>query len=120
MLLSKDVALAEGILAFATLVGLQFAVAWLSVRSGTVRRIVKSEPTLLFFQGRYLDEELRRERVTREEVRAAMRASGVSSPGSATAVVLETDGSFSVLREVQAEAEGLWDVQGVPREGARG
>jgi len=44
VLLSKDVALAEGLVAFATLVALQFIIAWLSVRSETVSRFVKSEP----------------------------------------------------------------------------
>ena len=33
VLLSKDVALAEGVLAFALLVHLQFAITWLSIRS---------------------------------------------------------------------------------------
>ncbi|HEX7239694.1 MAG TPA: hypothetical protein VF263_05485, partial [Longimicrobiaceae bacterium] len=74
VLLSRDVALAEGLLAFATLIGLQFGVAWLSVRSRRVQEVVKSEPALLFFEGRYLDGALRRERVAREEVRAAVRA----------------------------------------------
>ena len=36
VLLSSDVALAEGVTAMVLLVGLQFLVAWLSVRSGTV------------------------------------------------------------------------------------
>ncbi len=120
VLLSKDVALAEGVLAFATLVGLQFGVAWLSVRSEKVRRVVKSEPALLLFRGRYLDEALRRERVTRDEVRAALRAAGVESPDEADAVVLETDGSFSVLRDLPAEGGSLQGVRGVPPEAGRG
>ena len=51
MLLSKDVALAEGIVAFAVLIGLQFLIAWLSVRSRTISGLVKAEPRLLVFQG---------------------------------------------------------------------
>jgi uncharacterized membrane protein YcaP (DUF421 family) len=42
VLLSKDVSLAEGALAFALLIGLQFTVTWLSVRSLAVRRVVKA------------------------------------------------------------------------------
>jgi uncharacterized membrane protein YcaP (DUF421 family) len=112
--LSKDVALAEGLLAFATLVALQFAVAWLSVRSRAVRGFVSSEPTLLLFQGRYLDAALRRERVSREEVRAAVRAAGVASPAEVTAVVLESDGTFSVVLGAGDEAGSLEGVRGVP------
>ncbi len=47
VLLSKDVALAEGLAACATLIALQFIIAWLSVRSQTVSGFVKSEPSLL-------------------------------------------------------------------------
>src|ERR671917_1534916 len=54
VLLSKDVALAEGVLAFGVLIALQFAIAWLSVRSAGVRRLVKAEPALLLHQGQFL------------------------------------------------------------------
>ncbi len=46
VLLSSSVALAEGVLALALLVALQYAVAWASNRSTTVERLVKSEPDL--------------------------------------------------------------------------
>ncbi len=54
ILLSKDVALAEGLLALALLIGLQFVITWLSVRSPTVNRLVKAEPALLFHRGHFL------------------------------------------------------------------
>ncbi len=98
ILLSKEVALAEGIVAFATLILLQFVVAWLSVRSSSVRTIVKSTPQLLFYRGVFLDQALQSERVTREEVYAAMRAQGVADVTTVEAVVLETDGSFTTLK----------------------
>jgi uncharacterized membrane protein YcaP (DUF421 family) len=97
ILLSKDVALAEGIAAFALLISLQFAVTWLSVRSAGVRRLVKSEPTLLFHRGHMLEAALHGQRVTAEEVRAAIRAQGQSYLDEVEAVILETDGTFSVL-----------------------
>lgn len=114
VLLSRDVALAEGLLAFATLIGLQFAVAWLSVRSRWVQELVKSEPALLFFEGRYLDGALHRERVAREEVRAAVRAAGVASLDDVAAVVLETDGTFSVVRGGGSGRSSLEDLEPPP------
>lgn len=97
VLLSKDVALAEGVTAFALLVGAQYLITWLSVRSSTVRRLVKSEPGLLFHGGSFLDGAMKRERVTREEVLAAVRQQGKGSLEQVAAVVLETDGTFSIL-----------------------
>ncbi len=54
ILLSKDVALAEGILAFSLLIGLQFAVTWLSVRVRWIRRLVTGEPQMLLERGALL------------------------------------------------------------------
>jgi uncharacterized membrane protein YcaP (DUF421 family) len=100
ILLSKDVALAEGVLAFGVLIALQFAIAWLSVRSAGVRRLVKAEPALLLHQGQFLWRAMAAERVTEEEIRAAVRAQGVGTLEEVAAMVLETDGSFTVLRQV--------------------
>lgn len=98
VLLSKSVALAEGILALALLIFLQFAITWVQVRSSGVQALIKAEPTLVLHRGRFLEGALRAQRLTREEVLAAMRGSGVAMPEQAYAVVLETDGSVSVIR----------------------
>lgn len=66
ILLSKGVALAEGVLGFALLAGLQYVVTWLAVRSPQFRRTIASEPSLLAHAGVFLDGALRRERVTRD------------------------------------------------------
>lgn len=113
-LLSKDVALAEGLTAFATLILLQYVIAWLSVRSATVRKLVKSEPALIFYQGQFLDSVLKRERVTPDEVRAAVRSQGVATMDNVEGVVLETDGSFSVVKSADQPTTALQGVSNYP------
>ena len=113
VLLSKTVPLAEGLLALMLLIGLQFVVTWSSVRIGLVRRLVTGEPQLLLDHGRLLPVALRRARVTEGEVRAAVREAGVCDLAVVTAVVLETDGSLSVLR--RGEGEGLSSLADVRR-----
>lgn len=98
VLLTKTVALAEGMLAFGLLVLLQFTVTWTSVRAPWVRQAVTGEPTMLLYRSEYLPSALRRERVTEGEVRAAIRSAGLASVDEVEAVVLETDGSLSVVR----------------------
>lgn len=98
VLLSKSVALAEGVLAMALLVAFQFAITWLAVRVPWINGLIKSEPTLLLHNGKFLDQALRTQRVTKDEVLSALRASGVSDASDVNAVVLETDGSLSVLK----------------------
>ena len=83
-LLSKQTTLAQGVLAFVLLVGLQFVITWLSVRSGIVRRWMKSEPALLLFEGQMLRDALHREHVTEGGLGEALRHSGVG-PGWKTA-----------------------------------
>lgn len=112
VLLSETVALAEGVTAFVLLIGLQFAITRLSVRSATVRRLSKSEPTLLFHDGRFLEGAMRRERVVRGEVLAAVREQGKGSLDEVAAVVLETDGTFSVVSSQGGGRSSLEDVYG--------
>lgn len=97
VLLTKSVALVDGLAAFALLAGLQYAVAFLSVRWPRFDALVKSEPTLLLHRGRFLDRAMRAQRVTREEVVSALRSAGVARPEDAAAVVIETDGTLSVV-----------------------
>jgi uncharacterized membrane protein YcaP (DUF421 family) len=99
ILLSKDVTLAEGILALTLLVLLQYVIAWLSVRSEGVQNFIKAEPTLLLHDGIFLKKQMKQQRITREEVLAAVRASGAASHDAVRAVVLETDGTISVIQK---------------------
>ena len=95
VMLSKTVALAEGVLAL--LIGLQYLITWLSVRSPAIDRLVKSEPVMLLHRGMFLAGPMRRARVTEDEILAAVREHGESEVASVHGVVLETDGSFSVI-----------------------
>jgi len=104
ILLSKEVALAEGVLALALLVTLQAIITWLSVRSPRFQSVVKSEPTLLVREGAFLRGAMRRQRITREEIMAVIRSEGMADPSEVAALVLETDGSMSVISSSQAGA----------------
>ena len=113
IVLSQDVALLEGIVAFAILIGMQFLIAWLSVRSSTVSRLVKAEPRLLVYDGHLLHSAMRAERVVEAEVLAAVRQQGIAALDAVAAVVLETDGSFTVIPQAdQREPSALQGVAG--------
>ncbi len=105
VLLSKDVALADGVVAFALLIGLQFIITWLSVRSDAVSTLIKAEPALLVRDGALLRNAMRRERVVEAEVLAAIRQEGYATLDEVDAVILETDGSFSVIKDMKNEDE---------------
>jgi uncharacterized membrane protein YcaP (DUF421 family) len=105
VLLNRSVALVEGLAALALLIGLQFVLTWLAVRVALVRRLVKAEPTFLVENGMFDTAALRQERITRDEVLAAMRGAGLADARDAAAVVLETDGSLSILRRTDRPPE---------------
>lgn len=97
ILLSKDVPLLEGVFALFILMALQYAVTWTSVRSPRFRSWIKAEPQTLLRNGVFVEDAMRRERVTRDEIMAAMRKAGHDDPARIRLVMLETDGSMSVV-----------------------
>ena len=111
-LLSRDTTLAQGVLAFALLVALQWSLTWLAVRFPAVERWIKAEPTLLLLRGELRHDAMRRARVTEGEIRAAVRAQGLTALEDVEAVVLETDGSVSVLPARGSSGSAMRDVQG--------
>ena len=111
--MSKSVALAEGATAFALLIVLQFVITFLSVHYQPFSKLVKAEPQLLLFNGEFMENAMTRERVTRAEVCSAVRSSGSASLSEVHAVVLETDGSLSVIKiEGQTDDSALEGVRG--------
>jgi len=113
VLTSERLPLANGVLALALLIVLQYAVAWTTMRAAWARRVIKSEPALLLYRGNLIPEALVRARIARDDVLAAVRGAGKLSLAEVGAVVLEADGSLSILPEAPATAEAttLEDVR---------
>lgn len=95
--LSSTVAWVEGALTLTLLAAMQFGVAWLTVRFSWARRSVTSEPTLLVLHGQPLLGALVRERIARQSLDQAVRSAGVGGLELVSAVVLETNGTLSVV-----------------------
>lgn len=96
-MVGENVSLLGGLISVLTLLGLDYALGWLTGRSRRVRRVIEGEPRLLVRDGRLLEKALREEKVDPEEVRAAVRAQGVARVEDVHLAVLETDGSISVI-----------------------
>jgi len=80
-----------------------------------VSELVKVRPVLLFHEGKMQHAAMREARVTEGEILAALRSGGIASLREAGAVGLETDGSFSVIRELEPGGDStLADVRGFP------
>ena len=112
ILLSTKDAFGQGILGFGLLVLFQYVVTWISVRSSIIQKLIKSEPSLLLFRGKMQHDVMKKERIAEGEIFAALRNSGVSAIEDADAVILETDGSFSIIKNIDdSSASALKDVR---------
>ena len=96
VLLSKSVALAEGVTAMALLIALQFGVAWVVARSNRFETFVKSKPALVYRHG-FLTGPMKVSRVSHDELRQAARTAGHADLSDVAVIVLENDGTISVL-----------------------
>ncbi|MCG1023422.1 DUF421 domain-containing protein [Sutcliffiella horikoshii] len=113
ILLSKDVALAEGFTAFILLIGMQYIITWLSVRSDFFSGMIKSSPELLYYNGAFLKKVMKKERILEKEILQAARSSGIKSMNEVEAVVLETDGRISVIKKAEKKEDStLMDLKG--------
>lgn len=97
ILLNSDVAFLEGLTALVLLAGLQFVVAWLSAYLPGARSVVTAGPVALVVSGELQPAQLRRNRLSESEVLQAVRGSGSGDISNVAAVVLETNGSISVI-----------------------
>ncbi|MBH0236613.1 DUF421 domain-containing protein [Methylobrevis albus] len=97
IILQKSIALAEGATALALLILLQFLVTFASVRSARFADAIRSDPALIVHKGEFCRETMRRERITDDEARSAVRSSGGTGVAAVESMILESDGTLSVV-----------------------
>lgn len=93
----ENVTILEALLAVGLLLGLQWLLTKALLYSTWLRYLVKAEPKLLVHSGEYLVGAMREERVTRDEILAAVRAHGLTTVDDAQWIILENDATFSVI-----------------------
>lgn len=113
MITSPGVSLVDGLAGLATMIVIQVIVSFVAAKWESLDRIINGMPARVFDHGRYLDREMKRHRVTYEEVRAAIRQYGLARVEDVDAVVLETDGSLSVITDHKEGHASLVDLPGV-------
>lgn len=99
VMLNKEVALADGLLTFALLIGLQLAISYLTRKSSKFNDFVKTRSVLIFYNGNFSDAEMKNHLLTKDEVLQAIRSQGISNLKQVKAVILETNGSFSIIKD---------------------
>jgi uncharacterized membrane protein YcaP (DUF421 family) len=93
----SDYSLTGATTVIVTMAVLVVMTAWLSFRFARLRPLLEGQPTLLMADGRILDVNLRRQRMTTEELRAEARQQSIGSLDDVRYAVLETNGKVSFV-----------------------
>lgn len=64
-----------------------------------MEKIFNSQPTLLFYDGQFLEKAMQREGITEEEIYAEVRLYRLENLDEVKAIVLELNGEISVIKK---------------------
>jgi uncharacterized membrane protein YcaP (DUF421 family) len=93
----SDYSMTGSILVVSTIALLTVAMSYLSFRFRRLRPVLEGEPLVLVENGRPIERNLRRERITVEELRGAAREQQLASLEQVHLAVLETNGRISFI-----------------------
>jgi uncharacterized membrane protein YcaP (DUF421 family) len=91
----SDYSLTGATTVISTIALLTVFTAWLSFRVRRLQPVLEGEPVVLVVDGEVLERNLRRERMTREELEAEARLQQIDSLEDVRFAVLETNGKIS-------------------------
>jgi len=98
----QDLSVTGAFLAIGTIALLTLLWSWLSFRFKPVRAALQGRPVVLVEDGRAIEENLRRERVTVEELQAQARLRQIASLSDVRWAIIETNGQVSFLPKQRA------------------
>ena len=96
--MQSDYSMTGLVLATSTMALMTVAASYLSYRVRALRPLLDGEPVILVEAGGAIDGNLRRERITYEELLASARLEGIESLDGVKWAVLETSGRISFVK----------------------
>lgn len=104
-ILLEEIPFIEGGASIVTLYLLQFLVTKYASISPQFSSVLLSEPRIVFYQGQYLPDAMRAERLTRQELECAMRTEGINSLNEIEAIVFESDAKLTIITKDSANQD---------------
>src|SRR5580765_4942443 len=96
-LTQDDYSLTGAVLVVGTLAVLQVLVSWLSYRFARLRPLLEGDPIVVLQDGKVIERNLRRERLTVEELAEAARGQQIAHLADVRFAILETSGTISFI-----------------------
>jgi uncharacterized membrane protein YcaP (DUF421 family) len=98
-LTQDDYSMTGAILAIGTIAILQLVVSYANFRFPRLRPLLDGEPIVLVEHGKTIDKNMRRERVTMDDVLQAARQQSIASLDEVDWAVMETSGAISFIKK---------------------
>lgn len=98
-LTQDDYSVTGAMLAIATIAALQVLTSYLSYKSRRARKVFEGEPIVLVERGELVERNLKRERMTPDEVAEEMRQQQVGSLDEVEWGILEANGTISFIKK---------------------
>lgn len=93
----SDESVTGTLIVISTIALLSVIVSWLSFRIAPLRRVTEGEPLVLVQDGKAIERNMRRERITMEDLYEELRRSQISSMSDVQWAILEDDGHISCI-----------------------
>lgn len=96
-----DNSVLAGIILSITLIGLNSLIAWVTYRSKKIENLIEGKPQILIHNGHVYEDVMSHEKLTHQELEAALRREGVATIADVHFAILETNGDISVRSKSQ-------------------
>jgi uncharacterized membrane protein YcaP (DUF421 family) len=96
-LTQDDYSVTGAVIAISTIAVLQVGSSYLSFKSRRVRRVLEGEPVVIVQDGKLIERNLRRDRLTEGDVAEEMRAQQIASFEDVEWGILESNGTMSFI-----------------------
>jgi uncharacterized membrane protein YcaP (DUF421 family) len=98
-LTQDDYSVTGTFIAVSTIAALQVGTSYVSFRSKKARIVLEGQPIVIIQDGKLIEENVRRERMTADEVAEAMRLQQIASFDDVQWAILEPSGSISFIEK---------------------
>jgi uncharacterized membrane protein YcaP (DUF421 family) len=98
-LTQDDYSVTGAIIALSTIAAMQVLVSYLSFRSRRVRKVLEGHPIVVIQDGKLLEQNLRRQRMTPDELAEEMRMQSIANFEDVQWGILESNGSVSFVKK---------------------
>jgi uncharacterized membrane protein YcaP (DUF421 family) len=94
----NDFSLTGAILAITTFAFLAILMSWITYLFPRAEKLLDGEPRVIVRNGKLLEENLRRDRITQSEVESEMRLAGIARMSDVAWAILEPQGKISFIK----------------------